>query len=692
MQPDMIASAVHALQLLLEPARLLILFVGVLIGLAIGVLPGLNGIVGMAMLIPFTYNLDEYTAFALLLGMAAVITSSDFITAVLFGVPGHVGAAATVIDGHAMARKGEAGRAFGAGFASSLAGGIVGAFVLAVSIPILRPIMLTIGSPELLAFTLFGMSMVATLSGRAPLKGLTAAGLGLMIAMIGSRAQSGTLRWTFGWLYLWDGMPLIPATLGIFALPELAELAVSRKRIAGDNAPNIDLSSQWEGVRDVARHWWLMLRCAVLGTALGAIPGIGSAVIDWIAYGYAQRTEKNAETFGTGDVRGVIAPESSNNAKEGGHLVPTIAFGVPAGASMAILLGAFLMHGLTPGPDMLTKHLDLTYMIVWSLTLAHVIGAIICLACSRWLAQVSRIRPEILLPVIIALVFVAAFEGEHDWGDLFSLLFFGIIGWIMKRLGWPRPPMVLGLVVGVIFERYLFISTQLYGWGWLLRPPVLGILACVVWALYRPLSQIVVNLAGEFREVRSQGRGLSPRWGAAPSFTLAIVVVIVAAILSSQDWPHDAKIVPLTACGMALTAAILNLVNELFGREQKFVAHADAGVQVGDASGSGTQGHGRTDDLGLAPGVLRRRATAFFLWMAAFILFVWLIGFVPAIAFFVFAYMHFGFGEPWHNALGFAAATTLLCWIVFHWALGVAWPQSVLGDLFPALRAYSRLI
>src|SRR5215469_15970002 len=517
MQPDMIASALHALQLLLEPARLMILFVGVLIGLAIGVLPGLNGIVGMAMLIPFTYNLDEYTAFALLLGMAAVITSSDFITAVLFGVPGHVGAAATVIDGHAMARKGEAGRAFGAGFAASLAGGIVGAVVLAVSIPILRPVMLSIGSPELLAFTLFGMSMVATLSGRAPLKGLTAAGLGLMIAMVGSRAQSGTLRWTFGWLYLWDGMPLIPATLGIFALPELAELAVSRKRIAGDNAPKISLSNQWQGVRDVAANWWLVLRCGVLGTALGAIPGIGSAVIDWIAYGYAQRTEKNAETFGTGDVRGVIAPESSNNAKEGGHLVPTIAFGVPAGASMAILLGAFLMHGLTPGPDMLTKQLDVTYTIIWSLTLAHVIGALICLVACPWLARVSTVRPEILLPIIVALVFVAAFEGSHDWGDLYILFGFGIVGWIMKRLGWPRPPMVLGIVVGGIFERYLFISTQLYGWGWLYRPattlhlggvpipvPVVTIVLCLVaWALFKPMSEIVVNVTRELRQVQA---------------------------------------------------------------------------------------------------------------------------------------------------------------------------------------------
>ncbi|MGC2122749.1 MAG: tripartite tricarboxylate transporter permease, partial [Xanthobacteraceae bacterium] len=428
--------------------------------------------------------------------------------------------------------------------------------------------------------------------------------------------------------------------------------------------------------------------CGVLGVGLGAIPGIGSAVIDWIAYGYAQRTEKNAETFGSGDVRGVIAPESSNNSKEGGHLVPTIAFGVPAGASMAILLGAFLMHGLTPGPEMLTKHLDLTYMIVWSLTLAHVMGAIICLACSRWLAQVSRIRPEILLPVIIALVFVAAFEGEHDWGDLYLLVGFGIIGWIMKRLGWPRPPMVLGIVVGAIFERYLFISTQLYGWGWLLRWPVLAILACVAWVLYRPLSEIVKTLIDQFRDVKSH----RPRLGAAPAFSIAVIALIVAAILSSNDWPHDAKLVPLTACGMALTAAVLNLINELFGREQTAIAHVESGVQLSAAAESGVKVSAHISDLGVTDDVVRRRAVLFFVWMAAFIAFVALIGFIPAIAVFVFAYMRFGFGEPWLPSLGFAAATTLICYIVFHWALQVAWPPSLLGDLFPALRSATRLI
>src|SRR5262250_3849884 len=564
MPADMASMAWHALTLLLEPARLGILVIGVIIGLAIGVLPGLNGIVGMAMLIPFTYNMDQHTAMALLLGMAAVITSSDFISAVLFGVPGHVGAAATVIDGHAMAKNGEAGRAFGAGFAASLAGGLVGAVVLAVSIPILRPVLLAIGSPELLAFTLFGLSMVATLSGRAPLKGLTVAGVGLLISMIGSRSESGTLRWTFDTLYLYDGVPLVPAMLGLFAIPELCELAVARKKIAGDQAANINLSSQWQGVRDVARHWWLVLRCGMLGTFLGAIPGIGSAVIDWIAYGYAQRTEKNAHTFGSGDVRGVIAPESSNNAKEGGHLVPTIAFGVPAGASMAILLGAFLMHGLTPGPEMLTKHLDVTYTIVWSLTLAHIIGALICLSGSRWLARISMVRPEILWPRVHALVFGAAYAGAHDWGDLFSIMTFGAIGWIMKRLGWPRPPRVLGIVIGGIFERYLYISTSLYGAAWLLRWPVMVILALVAWALYRPLSEIVRSVIAELRYIGSHPFRIS----ASAAFTVAIILFIIGAILLSTNWPAAAKPVPLTACGMALTAAALNLINELFGKEQ----------------------------------------------------------------------------------------------------------------------------
>ncbi len=669
----MFSMAWHALGLMMEPMRLAVLCLGVLIGLAIGVLPGLSGIVGMALLIPFTYNMDAPTSFALLLGMAAVITSSDFITAILFGVPGHVGAAATVIDGHAMAQKGEAGRAFGAGFAASLMGGLVGAVVLFLSIPVLRPVLLSVGSPELLGFTIFGMSMVATLSGKAPLKGLTAAAVGVMLSMVGDKAPGGTLRWTFDTEYLYDGLSLIPFTLGIFALPELAEMSVNRLTIARGEAAEIGLSSQWQGVRDVGRHWWLVVRCSLLGTGLGAIPGIGSAVIDWIAYGYAQRSEKNPETFGTGDVRGVIAPEASNNAKEGGHLVPTLAFGVPAGASMALLLGALLIHGLTPGPEMLTKHLDITYTIVWSLTLAHVIGAVICLLGSKWLARIARIPPDILLPVVLCLVLVAAYQGTHDWGDLYALIGFGIVGWIMKQLDWPRPPLVLGFVVGETFERYLFISTQLYGWQWILRPVVIVIFVGVGWALYAPMKRMARNVFGQIRRVSRTRREFS----AGALFTPAIILAILGAIGMAWQWPRPAQLVPLTACGVALLMACLNLVNEVFGAPEA------AGAAHGGAVAMGCD---------LPNRVVQTRAAGFFAWMVGFVALVAVIGFLPAIVVFVIANMTLGYGKRWSTAVLSGAGVGLFCWLVFHVLLQVIWPESLLGDWLPTWRAASGFI
>jgi hypothetical protein len=270
-------------------------------------------------------------------------------------------------------------------------------------------------------------------------------------------------------------------------------------------------------------------------------------------------------------------------------------------------------------------------------------------------------------------VFVAAFEGSHDWGDLYVLIGFGVVGWIMKRLGWPRPPMVLGIVVGGIFERYLYISTSLYGAGWLLRWPVLVILALVAWALFRPLSEIAVSVVREIRAVKAHHL----RFGASAAFTLAVIAFIVAAILLSSDWPPAAKPVPLTACYMALTAAGLNLISELFGAAQP--AAASASLESGRAV--------RHVDFDIPPEAARRQATIYFAWLAVFLLAIWLIGFLPAIALFVFAYMWLGFGEPVIHSAGFAAATVLLCWGLFDRLLAVAWPPSLLGDYVPALRA-----
>ncbi|MGA1206487.1 MAG: tripartite tricarboxylate transporter permease, partial [Litorivicinaceae bacterium] len=439
MDVSLLEVAGQALLSIAEPERIFYLVFGVIIGLILGVIPGLSGLIGLSLLLPFTYSMEPLAALAMLIGLMAVTTTSDTIPAVLFGVPGTVGSAATVLDGHPMARRGEASRAFGAAFFASMMGGLFGAFLLGLSVPVLRPIMLMVGTPELLACCIFGLSLVAVLSGGNAFKGLAAVCLGLMLAMIGEDSQAGELRWTFDTIYLWDGIPIVPIALGLFAIPELADLAIRRSTVVREEFHDVK-SSQREGVMDVIRHKWLVMRCASIGSLMGAVPGIGAAVIDWIAYGHAAKTEKGAqESFGKGDVRGVIASESSNNAKEGGSLVPTIAFGVPGSASMALLLGAFTVQGIVPGPDMLSKNLDVTYALVWSVALANVIGAGICFGGAHVLAKLALVRASLLVPVVLGIAFIGAFQGQKAWGDLYILVAAGVVGFVMKRLGWPRP-------------------------------------------------------------------------------------------------------------------------------------------------------------------------------------------------------------------------------------------------------------
>ena len=408
----LIDNALNALTVVLDPARFAIICVGIVLGLIIGILPGIGGLAGMALLIPFTHAMDAHTALAFLIGMWAVTATADTVPAILFGVPGAVGSAATVLDGHPMAKRGEAGRAFGASFSASIVGGLFGAVLLALSIPILRPFMLAIGTPELLAVCVLGLTLVASVSQGAVLKGLIVAVFGVLLAAVGDEAQSGQLRWTFDSLfdtYLLDGVPIESIALGLFAVPELLDMAIARTNIGATQRLDGLFREQLRGVRDVLRNWKLILNSSIIGVVLGSVPGMGAAVIDWIAYGAAARLVKGAaETFGKGDVRGLIAAESANNAREGGALIPTLAFGVPGSPSMALLLGAFLAHGIAPGPKLLDAQLDITYTLVWSLALANVVGAGICFLCANPLARIATLRAGILIPTVFAVCFVGA--------------------------------------------------------------------------------------------------------------------------------------------------------------------------------------------------------------------------------------------------------------------------------------------
>lgn len=475
----MLEAMAHGFGALMSPDRMMFLAFGVLVGMALGAIPGLGGVVGLAILLPFTFEMDRTAAIAMLVALTAVPTTTDTIPSVLFAVPGTVGAQATILDGHPMARKGEAGRAFGAAYLSSMLGGIIGAACLGLLIPILKPVVLYFAAPELFALGIMGISMVAILSGNVPLRGIIAGGLGLLLSMVGTDKQEGLLRWTFDTIYLTDGLNIIVVSLGLFAIPELADMVIEGSKIS--SVPKAAMKGVRQGMRDVYTHRWLMLRCSFLGTWIGIIPGLGSAVVDWLAYGHARQTCKDAAaTFGKGDVRGVIAPESANNAKQGGALVPTLAFGVPGSASMALLIGGFLIHGIQPGPEMLTTHLDITYTIVWSTAIANIMATAIALLFTSQLAKLSAVRIQILAPLVMVVVFLAAFQASARMGDLITLLIIGGLGWIMKRSGWPRPPLLLGFLLGTLIERYAVISVKAYGFGWMMRPLVIAIILITI--------------------------------------------------------------------------------------------------------------------------------------------------------------------------------------------------------------------
>lgn len=686
----MLEAALSALLIVFDPTRLGIVAVGVAIGLSLGVIPGLSGIVGLSLLLPFTFDMDPFTALAFLVALQAVVATSDTIPAVLFGVPGTVGSASTILDGHPMAKQGLAARAFGAAFSASVLGGLLGALFLAFSIPLLRPFILSFGSPELLAFCIFGLSLIGILSGGNPLKGLAAAGIGLMIATVGEEPNTAVERWTFGTLYLLEGIPLVPLALGLFALPEIADMAIARKRLSRGH----DLAMGWgqfAGVRDTFRNLFLVFRGSGIGSVLGAVPGIGAPVIPWISYGHAMRTEKGAaESFGKGDVRGVIASESSNNAKEGGALVSTIAFGVPATAAMALLLGAFLIHGLAPGPDMLTTRLDVTYTLVWTVAIANVLGCAICLLFARQFAAVARIRPGILAPVVLSITFIGAFQATRQWGDLVALLGFGLLGWIMKRVDWPRPPLLLGLVLGGLLERYMFISFQRYGAEWLTRPIVVVVLLVTAYSLLKP---VVSDLLRRRRQARSRLiLGFRPESiDTATGFNAAVILFFVVAVIGSWNWDFGAKLVPQVVGWLGLSLAGWQLAWTVFvNRQAASDGEPAAGAGVGAAAGGGAGAatfDTRSDLSGLDPQETRRRALRYFTWCLFILVAAVIIGLLPAMLVFLIGYLRLEGREGWVPTLSVALGTWAAAYGLFHLLLRVPWPAAWLGDLLPVLRS-----
>ena len=476
MEISLFDAAIKGFLNILHLKVFLAMCVGVSIGTFTAVAPqGLGMPLVYAIMLPVVIRWEPVTGIALLIGASSVSAICAAYLPVLFGIPGGSGSQATVLDGYPMGKRGEARRALGASFMAGGMGCLIGTFTLAAAIPAAKPLIYLMGSPELFVVVLWGLSMVAVLAGRRPLKGLIAAAFGLLLATIGQQEQSGIMRFVFDQPYLLDGISVSIIALALFGIPAALDLALMKLGVEQQPAPLT--GKLFDGVKDTLREWWLVVRCSFLGVWVGIVPGIGSQVVDWLAYGHAAQSSKGGgATFGTGDVRGVIAPESANDAKDGGDLVTTLLLGFPQGVSTALFIVALLAWGFLPGPEMIKKNPEMIYSVVWIQGIAGITGTLIGFGLANQLAKLAQVRYSIMVPIIFIFVLMGAFSVTRDPADLLAVVGFGIFGYFMRRFGYPRPALILGLVLGSLMERYLYRSMMSYGFTWLTRPAVMVLL------------------------------------------------------------------------------------------------------------------------------------------------------------------------------------------------------------------------
>jgi putative tricarboxylic transport membrane protein len=649
-----------------------LMIIGILVGFWVGILPGLGGPTTLALMLPFIFKMSPVEAFAFLLGMSAVTATTGDITSVLFGVPGEPTTASTIVDGHPMAKKGEAGRALGAVLMSSLVGAVFGALCLALSIPIVRPLVLMFGSPEFFMIGLLGVTFVVSLSGGNLLKGLISGGIGFCLAMIGLDPISGIQRYTFGHLFLWDGIGLVPVTVGLFAIPEVIDLAVQGGSISKEKIGK--LGGVLEGVKDTFRHWWLVVRCSALGAYVGILPGMGGGVGQWIAYAHAVQTSPDKERFGKGAVEGVLGPGAANNSTLGGAFIPTIAFGVPGSVTMAILLGAFIIQGIVPGPDMLLPppkgKLDLTFSFVWIIVISNIITVGICFLFLNQLAKITQVRGSLIIPFIVLLIYLGGFAEKNASEDMVVVLAFGALGWVMVKLDWQRPPLLLGLVLGPLMENRLFLSTDNYGLAWLWRSGVVIIFVLILIGIFYPLikkhwgakklSEIEAISPHTVIEVE---KGAVRFWDVV--FTSALVFTFALALWQSKDFGMRAGLFPWTIGFPVLVLTIAQLGLELAGKTKRIIE--------GGAEGAAVMPNAE---------VFSRTASIIF-WMFGFLLAIWLLGFLYSVPVMMLLYLKYTGREKWPITIIITSVTWAFFYGLFDYSLHIPFPE---GWLFSFMK------
>lgn len=524
-----------------DPAVLAALLLAVPLGVLAGVIPGLGGKLSIVIAIPFLVGADPAVGAVFLLAMHSVIHTGGPIPSILLGVPGSGPDAATVVDGHPMARRGQAGRALGAALASSCVGGIFGALVLALALPLVKPVLLSFGPPEVFMLAVLGITFIATVSGDRLARGLMVGCIGLLVSFVGMDPIGGVARYTAGQLFLMDGVDLITAVVGLFAIPEM--LALMRQQAHHGALPRGGFEERGilEGMLDVWRHRYLTLRASLIGTVIGIIPGLGGDVASWVAYGHAVQSSPLPGEFGKGRVEGVIAPEAANNSKEGGSLLPTLFFGIPGSSGMAVLLGAFVTLGITPGPAMAGQGLALVWTLIWALVLANVLAVAVFLPSAGLLARVAGVSGAAMFPFVLCFALIGTYLSALHWQTFFVLFGFGLLGVALKHHEWPRGPFAIGLVLGTPAEIALHQSLTIWGASFLLRPLTLVLIALVLASLWQSL-----------RRYRRSSEVHAPD----PGLLGVCAGVFGLALVTALRYPAPSSVLPALIAGLGVLLAL----------------------------------------------------------------------------------------------------------------------------------------
>ena len=657
----MIESMLDGLQLVMNWQVLGLMLFATFLGNFFGAVPGLGGNLGLALLIPFVFGMKPFLGLAFLLAMHSVVHTGGSIPGILFGIPGTGPTVATIVDGYPMTKQGKGGEAMGAQLAASGLGGVIGAAVLALLIPVMKPIAMGFGSAEVFMLIVFGLTFIVVVSRESIPKGFSAALLGLLLGTVGLNPHTGVGRFTFDQLWLWDGIHIIPIVLGIFAFAEMIELGArggGAKIAESTTELTMRWGQLWDGTITVFREWWLSLRTAVIGAFIGIIPGLGGDAATWICYGHAVQTCKNNENFGKGDIRGVIGVETANNSKEGGALLPTLVFGIPGSSGMAILMGAFLILGIVPGPKMITQHLDLVWGMIWVMVIANLIGAVSLYPLSGYMGKLAFLRGSLLIPPIMVLASVGAFLIRSHWQYVVLAVCFGLLGYGMKKWRYPRAPLILGFILGPLAEDYLHKSLGVWGISFLIRPIVLVLLIMVILSLG-------YSIWHAYRERLKRKREKTRKSGAI--FALILLIMFAGSLYMCTEWSIKARLFPL----LIVTAGIC------FSGWIMFSEIKPPGPTV-----AGEKPEEEDRKAKVKPEkqkITLRSELTMILWVIGFLAMVLVLGFWVGIAAFIPLFMPLFGRENWKTSAIFTAGIWLGVYFVFHASMKVSLHGGLLG-------------